>query len=260
MGASTRTSFEALASPDHLARLRAADALALALESLPPDDRLTLWAEGLADPRPNVAPELARLAQRLGAREAAPSLRAALERKKASPKLHKAALGALGWVGDQTDAPTLARFVRGGEAMMRRVAVEALGRVGGQGACEALWAGLQDEAWEVRAEAALGLGALPGVCGPGSLKAIERALATEPEPFVRERLLRAIPELGDPARGAALLLGVPLDGDWRALRAAARGLGELRAAQAQAWLRGLLDHPCYDVAEQASWALGRLEP
>jgi HEAT repeat protein len=165
----------------------------------------------------------------------------------------------LGWLGDQTDAPTLARFARNPNPMTRRVAVEALGRVGGEGAREPLWAGLQDEAWEVRAESALGLGALPPSCGPGSLQAIERALATEPEPFVRERLLRALPELGDPARGAALLLGVPLGGDWRALRAAARGLGELRAAQAQAWLRGLLDHPCYDVAEQASWALGRLD-
>jgi hypothetical protein len=87
---------------------------------------------------------------------------------------------------------------------------------------------------------------------------VARALATEPHPFVRERLLRAIPELGDPTRGAALLLQTPLDADWRALRAVARGLGELRASQAQAWLHDLLDHPCYDVAEQASWALGRL--
>lgn len=258
MGASTRTSFEALAAPDHLARLRAADALALALASLPPDARLPLWAEGLADPRPHVAPELARLAQRLKAREAAPSLRAALGRKKASPKLHKAAIHALGWLDDETAAPLLAPFAHHPNPMTRRVTIEALGRVGGEGASEPLWAALQDEAWEIRAEAALALGALPSACGARSLEAVQRALATEPEPFVRERLLRAIPELGDPTRGAALLLQTPLDSDWHALRAAARGLGELRAAQAQAWLRDLLDHPCYDVAEQAAWALGRL--
>jgi HEAT repeat protein len=142
-------------------------------------------------------------------------------------EVRREAIGVVGWLKPAPALPRLAEIVRHDRRPdVRRAAVAALGFVEGfDGEVQAaLHAGLKDDDWCVREEAATTLGKLRWA---DSLPALVEALS---------------------------------DAFWQVALRAARAIGRLGPAGGSAWstLAGLLDHPLANVRKEAVIALGDL--
>ena len=255
---------EALASKDHLTRLRCAERL----RSMPLGALGPFFEVGLQDPRANVVAEVARLAGRLRAVATSQRLALIAADHRASVRARKAAATALGALGFEPGLAALATLIDHPNDMLRRATVEAAGRIGGAGALEILLEGASDAAWQVRMYAAIGLGSATEA--EPAFVALDAALEVETHDATAEEMLRSMAELATrcaalSARAAARFVAALEDpdaspGGWVRARAAARGLGEVGAAEAIAALERVLTiDPPAQVAEQAQWALAQLE-
>ena len=102
--------------------------------------------------------------------------------------VRSAAAGALAAIGAPAVKP-LSDVLRDADPLVRALAVETLGRIGGAEAATPIAACLKDPDWGVRSAAAQGL----GLCGASpALPALRGQLAREPDGFVLERLREAI--------------------------------------------------------------------
>ena len=255
----------ALASRDHLTRIGCAQRLREGGA-----DEATLSAlldRGLGDRRPNVVAEVSRLAGELGRAEVGERLEALASDHRRPVRVRKAAVGALGLLERQEALGAIATVADHPNAMLRRAAMEAAGRLGTGRACGLLLGGLSDVAWQVRKDAAIGLGGVPRCAAPRALDGLERALGVEADTGSAEQMLRSVAELGGVAPGvSARAAGVlvawlqqPGEGLWRLHKASARGLGELGALSARPVLvAALAGDPPAPVAGQILWSLARL--
>lgn len=236
-----------LAGADHLDRLRAR-------AEVQRESVVAVVDELLRLPGANAPAEAARLVERFALRERLMELRALLRRHKRPVRVLKAVCSCLGELGEPADAEALAALLQHDNTMLRRAAVEAVGRLGVSGP---LCGALKDEAWEVRMYAAIGLGA-SDVHPEQGHEHLREAVETETHPATAEQMVRSIADLGA-ARAAADLSTWLLDGTRhpQVRRACARGLGELGVGT-PALTRALMDPDC-QVSEQAQWALARLE-
>jgi HEAT repeat protein len=234
----------ALAGADHLARLRAMDAVDASLAP-------TVVDALLDDGRPNALASAARLVSRFDLRTHLDRV-AALVRKGAPVRVLKAAVGCLGHLGRASDVKAVARLLNHDNDMLRRAAVESLGRL--HGPPSALKSALRDTSWQVRMSAAIGLGEYPEADVVGALVA---AVGREDHAPTAEQIVRSVADVGGVEAVAALRVWL-LDRDAAPglRRAAARGLGELMAGGDV--LESAMDDPDASVVEQAAWALGRL--
>ncbi|MEL6179975.1 MAG: HEAT repeat domain-containing protein [Myxococcota bacterium] len=185
-------------------------------------------------------------------------------------RVRKSAAWSLGWIGSHDAVEALTTLGDHTNPMYRRTAMEASGRIGGLRAATFLVGGLHDPAWQVRMDAAIGLGGLcDSAITPSVGEAFERALQAENHPRTLEQMLRSLPELVStgaltPERAAALLgdrLGPAYPTPVRC--ASARGLGELGstypgAALARELLQSASVRPPASIREQARWALAHL--
>ena len=228
-----------LNQPDQLTRLQIAQRV---LERWPPDAATRLVETGLDSQHPRVRAESARLAGQLAMRRRLPGLARCgarleeLARDVGQPgRVRKSAVWSLGWIGAPESLAAIEALSQHDNAMYRRAAVEAAGRLGGVEAAAVLLRGLTDPAWQVRMDAAIGLGGLPGEVAAASYETLVAALRDEPHPKAAEQMLRSLPEVAPAASRSDEAIGVLLarlddHGEARVSRAAARGLGELADA------------------------------
>jgi len=251
-----------LSSTDHLARLRCGEELAERWHDAPVEVEATL-REALLSGNANSMSEASRVASQVGANE----LMAPLCEIAANPRLagraRKAAVLALGVLGNASAVPKVCSLLNHPSPMYRRAAVEALGRIGTEHAINALVAALEDPAWQVRMNAAIGLsGAQTRV--PEVAARLIAILAIEPHAATREQLARALAELAHRDRNliaevSALFIGWLEQGEHvELMRAGARGLGELGCKDAAAVLAVAAESEQSTVAEEAQWSLVHL--
>ncbi|MBI2895263.1 MAG: HEAT repeat domain-containing protein [Deltaproteobacteria bacterium] len=166
--------------------------------------------------------------------------------------------GVLGAVGTEADVPRLQAALGSADSNLRRAAVEALARVGGEGAREAVIFALADERPEVQAAAARALGAL------GGARALESLVSTlgSAEPMVVAAAARALVEIGDQAAVPALrsLVGSASGAVAMAGLEALRGLGDPRVGDRgdDELLIEALGHPDPEVVKQALRSLAKI--
>ncbi len=254
---------EALASTEHFVRIGAAQRLREQAAHSPHAHTLaTLVAlAALEDARPNALAQGARLASALHLTSAAPRLRALCASKSAAVRVRKAAAAALGHLADPLALEALEVLRHHNAPMVRRVAVEAIGRLELPACFEPLADALTDPAWQVRLDAAVGLGAMCKPQAQGAFEVMLGVVEDEPHSPCAERMLRAMTELAccdEGLRKQAIALLQRHLVKWEVIptaRAAARGLGELRAQEAAGVLREALDNAPSSVAEQAWWSL-----
>jgi HEAT repeat protein len=99
-----------------------------------------------------------------------------------------AAAGALAGIGPPA-VGALCGALRGADPLVRALAAEALGKVGGAEVVPALWGAAGDPDWGVRAAAARAIG---GVGTPSELPRLRARLEKEPDGFVVAQLREAI--------------------------------------------------------------------
>lgn len=183
------------------------------------------WVPALAGMLRGRSPRVARAASQaltaIGGRQPA-SVRAALEPPVLEGPSAPLVAALLGTVGSPEDVALLRAALGASEVPLRRAAVDALARLGGEAAAEAVILALADESEDVQAAAAAALGRRGGRRAAESL-------------------------------AAALSASSP-----RVVAAAARALGELGEAAAAEPLRLLVASPHGVVAVAALDALGRL--
>jgi HEAT repeat protein len=249
-----------LASREHLTRLRAVDALRT--HSL--DMVREIAAMALSDRRANAQAAGARL---IGERSIA-GLRGALETMVAdrgrAVRARKASVVALGQLGSPDSLAAIGSLESHPNDMVRRALMEAAGRIGTAGALPLLVAGLGDGAWQVRMDAATGLGGMPDGVAAAAFEALDGAWSVEPDVRTGEQMLRAMAEVAWPGLrtvATARFMGVLASGaDWRWRRAAARGLGEVGFGEAaQTALQSALETSAGAVAEEIVWSLRAME-
>jgi HEAT repeat protein len=216
-------------------------------------DALVVARRGLGDDRINAVAEAVRLVGHFGLTELIPAVEILLDRG-CPMRVLKAAVscvgrlrvaGALGGISALSDYP---------HPMLRRAVMEAAGRIE-VGATPVLLRGLGDEAWQVRMDAAIGLGAQRG---EAVFAALVRSIEVEIHPRTAEMMVRSVAELKNEDAFGAMAGWL---GDTRrppeVRRAAARGLGE-RGEYSPALDRAVHSERA-DVAEQARWALRRID-
>ena len=253
-----------LGGADHLRRVRCAQRLR---EEASAEVVEAVIERGLADGRANAQAEAARLAGDVGHGASARALRALVMDGRRAVRVRKAAASALGLLGDLEGIEALEAALGHPDAMFRRAVVEAAGRIGGSRALGLLRSWLGAGVWQVRMEAAVGLGGMPVEVAGEAIEGLMGAVEVEGHDETAEQMLRSLAELGVRAEGHRGAVEVALRGHlepvarWRASMAAARGLGELGAVGSMEALRGALRRdPPLPVAEQVVWALGRLSP
>ncbi|WP_019594433.1 HEAT repeat domain-containing protein [Thioalkalivibrio sp. ALM2T] len=168
--------------------------------------------------------------------------------------VRREAVSVLGWLRSPANLPVLMERAREDvDPEVRRVAVSALSYGDPDSIGGALLAGLQDENWQVRTEAASMIGKL-------RLKAaLQTLIEATRDSFwqVREKAVEALGTLRDPQ--AVEAVGVCTDDPVSNLRKAAVGaLGEIGDSRAQAYVESALDDPDPDVRKTALWAQSKL--
>lgn len=150
---------------------------------------------GVLESRPAYAEALR--AELDAASAAAPRVRLSLHAllKDKEPEVVHAALTALAQLGDASDAPRVAAFLKDGRALLREAAAAGLGRMGGAGR-GAVAAALSARTARVRSLAALAAGQSSD---PEALGLLERAFADR-DPSVRATALRALNAVQAPLR------------------------------------------------------------
>lgn len=165
-------------------------------------------AARLADPDRGVRRAAARAAGRLGG-AAVPALVARWATSEDEPRaLAKAVLVALG-AGLAPEAPAIGRALRGDDPTLAEDAADLLAAAGAAGAKE-LAGALGDERSLTVVTAAAAIGRM-GAAGAPAVPALERASARRGG--VREAVLDALKDLGEPGRGALERLATSPDAD-----------------------------------------------
>lgn len=252
--------FETLASRDHLTRLKASEALRDVLFCATLDAQASFCEAGLCHQDLNVRAETARIVGDLRLSKLLPSLHALLQNRHQPQRVHKAVLYALRCIQSPQSAPVLSNSWEHPQPMMRRAAVMALGQIGGKSALAALQKALNDEAWQVRMEAATGLGGMREEFAESCIETLDKSLYKEPHAATAERMVRHLTEAAlrslAPARIAPTLARLLQNDDrWEVRRACARGLGELGDPGALEILRAFQNDPWVEVAEESHWAI-----
>ena len=174
--------------------------------------------------------------------------------RHADPGVRREAVSVLGWLRVPANLPVLMERAReDGDAEVRRVAVSALSYGDPDSIGDALLAGLGDDNWQVRAEAASMIGKLR------LRTALERLIEGTRDSFwqVREKAVEALGTLGDPQ--AVESVGVCTDDPVSNLRKAAVGaLGEIGDERARDYVESALEDPDPDVRKTALWAQSKL--
>ncbi len=172
----------------------------------------------------------------------------------ANATVRREAVGVLGYLQDAENLPKLMAIAANDtDPEVRRTAVGTL--VFGE-ACQvsdALVHALQDAYWQVRTEAAKGLGRLK------IMDAVEPLIDATRDPLwqVRERAAEALGKLG--LVGAIPALGACLDNDNGNLRkTAVAALGEIAHPDGLGWVDKAMQDPDPDVRKLARWAKERM--
>ncbi len=171
------------------------------------------------------------------------------------PQVRREAVGALGWLREESNLQALMdRATADSDPDVRRAATSALLYASGKAVGPTLVRILGDAHWQVRAEAAQGIGKLD--YDDGTQPLIE---ATRDELWqVREKAAEALGKLQ--AVAAIPALGVCTRDAMANLRKAAIcALGEIGHGDGRTFIDAALDDPDPDVRKLARWAQSRLE-
>lgn len=169
------------------------------------------------------------------------------------PSLRRVAIRTLGAMRIREAAPALLGLLAPGGEDMRIEILEALGRIGGDGALEAILTGLAADRWEVRRTAVV---ALKDLGDRRAAPALARLLA----PAHRDLwgfLAEAIGALGGPEHVPALAK-LMRTAEPRELAALVAAVGRLGGPAAEKVLEPLLRHPAWEIQEAAVEAYGGL--
>ncbi len=235
---------KALGDPESRVQWRAAEALGrLQARDAAPDLKRLLA-------HPSIAGEAARALGRMGARDAQPDLRALLVQENAY--VRRSAAFALADLGVDDSLRLVADVLRREEFAIQLDAAEWLEAQGAR-AVPTLRECLKDRNPVARRLAAEALGKM------GAAEAVPdlEALLADPEARVREGAVDALEDLRPEGRSGVL---IPLlrDPAWEVRRSAARALGTMGAKEAAPELRARLDDSAPYVSITAATSLARL--
>jgi HEAT repeat protein len=168
--------------------------------------------------------------------------------------VRREAAWALGRLGDQRAVPALMQALKDKDWKVRKYAAWALGELGDRRAVPALSQALEDILfWPVREAVAMALGKL----GDYGFSALLQALKYG-SPNVRKTAAYALGRLGEPRAVPALMQALK-DKDWNGREAAAEALGELGDKRAMpALIQALKEDWGWWVRESAAKALSKL--
>ncbi|WP_445306725.1 HEAT repeat domain-containing protein [Microcoleus vaginatus] len=167
--------------------------------------------------------------------------------------VRRMAADALGKIGDEKAIPGLLKLVEDSESDVRSSAAYALGKIGDGKAIPALLKLVEDSSYFVRSSAAYALGKIGDEKAiPGLLKLVEHS-----DSDVRRVAADALAKIGDKKAIPGLLKLVEhSDSDVR--RSAADALGKIGDEQAIPGLLKLVEHSDSDVRRSAADALGKI--
>jgi HEAT repeat protein/photosystem II stability/assembly factor-like uncharacterized protein len=217
---------------------------------------LGVWKELLAaldDPDPAVSLAASDALGRINDVAAVPGLLIAVGHP--SDQVRVGAARALGMMQVEAAVEPLRTMLLGGEGLEVSIAGEALGRIGGPAATEALLTALADPQPTARWHVAMA--ALEGMGEPAVAPLV--AMLDSQDPHARRNAAQGLGWVGSSSATEALVHAVKKDGDATVRGQAAWALGEIgdpaaRRALEQAQLRD----PAVEVQAAAGWALSRV--
>jgi HEAT repeat protein len=239
----------ALESDDPRMRASAARQLGLA-------QPLGVWNELLAaldDPDPAVSLAAADALGRINDPAAVPGLLIALEHPSEQVRLGSAR--ALGMMGVEAAVEPLRAMLLGGEGLEVSTAGEALGRIGGPAATDALLTALADP--QPTARWHVSMAALEGMGEPAVAPLV--AMLESQDAHARRNAAQALGWIGSTSATEALMVALKKDGDATVRGQAAWALGEIGDPAARRALeRAQLRDPAVEVQTAAERALSRV--
>jgi HEAT repeat protein len=239
----------ALESDDPKMRASAARQLAIARP-------LGVWKELLAaldDPDPAVSLAASDALGRINDVAAVPGLLIAVGHP--SDQVRVGAARALGMMQVEAAVESLRAMLLGGEGLEVSIAGEALGRIGGPAATEALLAALADPQPTARWHVAMG--ALERMGEPAVAPLV--AMLDSQDAHARRNAAQGLGWIGSSSATEALVHAVRKDGDATVRGQAAWALGEIGDPAARRALeRAQLRDPAVEVQMAAEWALSRV--
>jgi HEAT repeat protein len=239
----------ALESDDPRMRASAARELGLARP-------LGVWNELLAsvdDPDQAVSLVAAEALGRINDPAAVPGLLIAVEHP--SEQVRLGAARALGTMGIEAAVEPLRAMLLQGAGLEVSVAGEALGRIGGPMATDALLTALADPQPTARWHVAMA--ALEGMGEPAVAPLV--AMLKGQDAHARQNAAQALGWIGSPSATKALMVALNKDGDAAVRGQAAWALGEIGDPAARRALeRAQLGDPAVEVQTAVGWALSRV--